>query len=107
MFLYLSHRSSPALHLLPTHGILISVPQYLPVPNGHFRAIQRARDSIPPRRDPGLVRGRRLTCRIVDANPGNPTRVCLEEVTQEEIGKLCEENSIVLLTDEVYPDNLQ
>ncbi|KAK7062802.1 alanine transaminase [Paramarasmius palmivorus] len=43
---------------------------------------------------------------LVVINPGNPTGALLEENTQEELVRLCEEHSLVLLADEVYQDNL-
>ncbi|KAK1220633.1 alanine transaminase [Marasmius sp. AFHP31] len=43
---------------------------------------------------------------LVVINPGNPTGALLSEETQEELVRLCEEHSLVLLADEVYQDNL-
>lgn len=43
---------------------------------------------------------------LVVINPGNPTGSLLEEKTQEQLVRLCEEHSLVLLADEVYQDNL-
>jgi len=43
---------------------------------------------------------------LVIINPGNPTGALLDEKTQEELVKLCEENNLVLLADEVYQRNL-
>lgn len=43
---------------------------------------------------------------LVIINPGNPTGALLDEATQEQLVKLCEVHSLVLLADEVYQDNL-
>ncbi|KAG7095555.1 hypothetical protein E1B28_006293 [Marasmius oreades] len=43
---------------------------------------------------------------LVVINPGNPTGALLEESIQEELVRLCEEHSLVLLADEVYQNNL-
>jgi len=43
---------------------------------------------------------------LVIINPGNPTGALLNEETQEELVKLCEEHNLVLLADEVYQCNL-
>ncbi|KAH7882918.1 pyridoxal phosphate-dependent transferase [Phlebopus sp. FC_14] len=43
---------------------------------------------------------------LVIINPGNPTGALLNKETQEEIVKLCEKHSLVLLADEVYQSNL-
>ncbi|TFK71141.1 transaminase [Pluteus cervinus] len=43
---------------------------------------------------------------LVIINPGNPTGAVLDETTQEELVKLCEKHSLVLLADEVYQANL-
>ena len=43
---------------------------------------------------------------LVIINPGNPTGALLDEKTQEELVKLCEEHNLVLLADEVYQSNL-
>lgn len=43
---------------------------------------------------------------LVVINPGNPTGALLDENTQEEIVRLCEKHSLVLLADEVYQNNL-
>lgn len=43
---------------------------------------------------------------LVIINPGNPTGALLDEKTQEELVKLCEEHNLVLLADEVYQCNL-
>ena len=43
---------------------------------------------------------------LVVINPGNPTGALLDEKTQEELVKLCEEHNLLLLADEVYQCNL-
>lgn len=39
-------------------------------------------------------------------NPGNPTGQCLSRRNQEEVVRLCADEGIVLLADEVYQDNV-
>lgn len=43
---------------------------------------------------------------LVVINPGNPTGALLDEETQEELVKVCEEHRLVLMADEVYQFNL-
>ena len=43
---------------------------------------------------------------LVIINPGNPTGACLSQSAIEEIIKLCYEESILLLADEVYQANI-
>lgn len=43
---------------------------------------------------------------LVIINPGNPTGSLLDDKTQEELVKICEEHDLVLLADEVYQSNL-
>lgn len=43
---------------------------------------------------------------LVIINPGNPTGALLDEKTQEQLVKICEKHSLVLLADEVYQNNL-
>ncbi|CCM05382.1 uncharacterized protein FIBRA_07598 [Fibroporia radiculosa] len=51
--------------------------------------------------------GQKVTPRaLVVINPGNPTGALLDVQTMEELVKLCEEHSLVLLADEVYQENL-
>lgn len=51
--------------------------------------------------------GKGITPRaLVVINPGNPTGALLDKKTMEELVRLCEEHSLVLLADEVYQDNL-
>ncbi|THV03813.1 transaminase [Dendrothele bispora CBS 962.96] len=43
---------------------------------------------------------------LVVINPGNPTGSVLDRSTMDDLVKVCEEHSLVLLADEVYQDNL-
>jgi alanine transaminase len=43
---------------------------------------------------------------LVIINPGNPTGALLNEATQEALVKICEQNRLVLMADEVYQVNL-
>lgn len=43
---------------------------------------------------------------LVVINPGNPTGALLDEETQEELVRVCEEHRLVLMADEVYQFNL-
>lgn len=103
----------------PTAGILIPIPQYplytatlaqhkghaipyhLDETRGWSTPVTSITDAIADAKSKGIVpKG------LVVINPGNPTGALLEEATQVEIVKLCQENNIVLLADEVYQDNL-
>lgn len=43
---------------------------------------------------------------LVVINPGNPTGQCLSRQNQEEVVRLCTEEQIILMADEVYQDNI-
>lgn len=43
---------------------------------------------------------------LVVINPGNPTGSVIDRATMEDLVRVCEEHSLVLLADEVYQDNL-
>ena len=43
---------------------------------------------------------------LVIINPGNPTGACLPQDAMEEVVKLCYEEGIVLMADEVYQSNI-
>lgn len=43
---------------------------------------------------------------LVIINPGNPTGALLNEATQEALVRICEQNQLVLIADEVYQVNL-
>ena len=43
---------------------------------------------------------------LVVINPGNPTGQCLSRANQDQVVRLCAEEGIVLLADEVYQDNV-
>lgn len=43
---------------------------------------------------------------LVVINPGNPTGQCLSRQNQEEVVRMCCEEQIILIADEVYQDNI-
>lgn len=57
-----------------------------------------------------IVRGARAEGRDIRAlvviNPGNPTGQCLSRQNQEEVVRMCHEEQIILIADEVYQDNI-
>jgi len=103
----------------PNSGVLIPIPQYplytaalaqfngAPIPyylderhgwSTSVEAVETAlKDAVARNVEPKA---------LVVINPGNPTGALLDEATQEQLVKLCEVHSLVLLADEVYQDNL-
>lgn len=100
-------------------GVLIPIPQYplytatlaqysgVPVPyhldesSGWSTSPQHVREGLSKAHKQGTeVRA------LVVINPGNPTGSLLKPETQKELVKICEENGLVLLADEVYQENL-
>ncbi|KAJ7714158.1 alanine aminotransferase [Mycena metata] len=103
----------------PNSGILIPIPQYplytaalaqhhgTPVPYyldeeaGWATSVPSIIDAIKKARAEGVE-----VKALVIINPGNPTGGVLDAPTMEKVVKVCEEESLVLLADEVYQDNL-
>ncbi|KAJ7026765.1 pyridoxal phosphate-dependent transferase [Mycena alexandri] len=103
----------------PTSGILIPIPQYplytaalaqhhgTPVPYyldeeaGWATSVPSIIEAIKKARGEGVE-----VKALVIINPGNPTGGVLDARTMEKVVKVCEEESLVLLADEVYQDNL-
>lgn len=103
----------------PTSGILIPIPQYplytatlaqyqgVPLPynldesQGWATSIESIEGAIAKSRKDGIT-----PKALVIINPGNPTGALLEEPIMEDLVKLCERESLVLLADEVYQVNL-
>ncbi|KAJ7481912.1 pyridoxal phosphate-dependent transferase, partial [Mycena latifolia] len=103
----------------PSCGILIPIPQYplytAALAQHHGRAIPYLLDessgwstsveSITAALDAARKEGTTPKALVV-INPGNPTGALLSAATMEQLVKLCEEHSLVLLADEVYQNNL-
>ncbi|KAJ7472615.1 alanine aminotransferase [Mycena latifolia] len=103
----------------PSCGILIPIPQYplytAVLAQHHGRAIPYLLDessswstsveSIEAALDAARKEGIAPKALVV-INPGNPTGALLSTATMEQLVKLCEEHSLVLLADEVYQNNL-
>jgi alanine transaminase len=74
---------------------------YLEESSGWQCTIDKLRETVQQARDQGkCVRA------ITVINPGNPTGQVLDRETQEAIVKLCEEEGLVLIADEVYQCNV-
>jgi alanine transaminase len=74
---------------------------YLDESSGWQCTIDKLRETVQTARDQGkCVRA------ITVINPGNPTGQVLDRETQEGIVRLCEEESLVLIADEVYQSNV-
>lgn len=74
---------------------------YLDEASGWQCTIERLRETVQKARDEGkCVRA------ITVINPGNPTGQVLDRETQEAVVKLCEEEGLVLIADEVYQCNV-
>lgn len=103
----------------PQAGILIPIPQYplytatlaqhsgIAIPylldesSQWSTSVESIEEAIQNADKEGIVpRG------LVIINPGNPTGALLDESTQENLVRLCEQHSLVLLADEVYQENL-
>lgn len=103
----------------PNSGVLIPIPQYplytatlaqfngAPIPyyldecHGWSTSVEAVEAALKD-----AVTGGVEPKALVVINPGNPTGALLDEATQEQLVKLCEEHSLVLLADEVYQVNL-
>ncbi|KAK7455288.1 alanine transaminase [Stygiomarasmius scandens] len=105
----------------PNDGILIPIPQYplytatiaqfegKPIPYylssslsaGWSTSVSDVRDALAKAKSEGVN-----PKALVVINPGNPTGSVLDRGTMEDLVKICEEHSLVLLADEVYQDNL-
>ncbi|KAF5364637.1 hypothetical protein D9758_005553 [Tetrapyrgos nigripes] len=102
-------------------GILIPIPQYplytatiaqfqgKPIPYylssstqaGWSTSVKDVREALQKAKDEGIN-----PKALVVINPGNPTGSVLDRATMEDLVRVCEEHSLVLLADEVYQDNL-
>lgn len=103
----------------PTSGILIPIPQYplytatlaqhdgvalpyhLDETKGWSTSIEEIEAAVAKANKDGVK-----PKALVIINPGNPTGALLDEPTMEQLVKLCEKESLVLLADEVYQVNL-
>ena len=103
----------------PSSGILIPIPQYplytatLAQFSGH--AIPYYLDesagwaTSPSTIDESVAEAKKKGIEpkaLVVINPGNPTGALLDRKTMEEVVRVCESHSLVLLADEVYQANL-
>ncbi|KAH8833769.1 alanine aminotransferase [Flagelloscypha sp. PMI_526] len=94
----------------PNSGLLIPIPQYplytatLAACNGHpdwSTSIESIETALEKAQKDGVS-----TKALVIINPGNPTGAVLDEQTQEDLVRLCEKHSLVLIADEVYQENI-
>ncbi|KAK7455286.1 alanine transaminase [Stygiomarasmius scandens] len=105
----------------PNDGILIPIPQYplyiatiaqfegklIPyylsssLSAGWSTSVSDVRDALAKAKSEGVN-----PKALVVINPGNPTGSVLDRGTMEDLVKICEEHSLVLLADKVYQDNL-
>ncbi|KAH9919892.1 transaminase [Fomitopsis serialis] len=81
----------------------VALPYHLSESDGWSTSLEEIRTALKrPETD-----GKGVTPRaLVVINPGNPTGALLDRKTMEELVRLCEEHSLVLLADEVYQANL-
>lgn len=78
----------------------VAVPYYLDESKSWGLDVQSLKDSIKKARAEGTT----LKAMVV-INPGNPTGNCLSQADLEAIVRICHEERLVLLADEVYQDN--
>ncbi|PSS07279.1 Alanine aminotransferase [Actinidia chinensis var. chinensis] len=124
--IFLTDGASPAVHMMmqllirsENDGILCPIPQYplysasialhggtlvpyyLDEATGWGLEISELKKQLEAAKSKGItVRA------LVVINPGNPTGQVLAEGNQREIVKFCKEESLVLLADEVYQENI-
>ncbi|BEJ11659.1 hypothetical protein CspHIS471_0201190 [Cutaneotrichosporon sp. HIS471] len=109
------------LALCPGDGVLIPIPQYplytatlshlqaTPVPyhldekRGWALNVASLKNAIARARTNSSLRQLKA---LVVINPGNPTGSCLSEADMREIVQLCYDESLLLLADEVYQNNV-
>jgi len=76
-------------------------PYYLKEENNWGLDVKEISEEVKRARDNGVeVRA------LVVINPGNPTGNCLSLENQQEVVKFCAEENLILLSDEVYQDNI-
>ncbi|KAK4703608.1 alanine transaminase, partial [Phenoliferia sp. Uapishka_3] len=103
----------------PKDGVLIPIPQYplytaalalngaRPVPYYLIESAAWGLDIEDVRRSVAKARSEGTNLKaIVVINPGNPTGNCLSISNMTDIVKLCYDESLVLMADEVYQDNI-
>jgi alanine transaminase len=103
----------------PSSGILIPIPQYplytatLAQFAGHalpyYLDESAGWATSPPSIDAAVADAKKKGIEpkaLVIINPGNPTGALLDRNTMEQLVRVCEEHSLVLLADEVYQANL-
>ncbi|KAI9070362.1 transaminase [Trametes sanguinea] len=79
----------------------VALPYHLSEPEGWSTSLSEIEAALAKAEKEG-VKPRAL----VVINPGNPTGAILDKSTMQNLVKLCEEHSLVLLADEVYQANL-
>ena len=76
-------------------------PYYLKEENNWGLDVKEIREEVERSRKEGIeVRA------LVVINPGNPTGNCLSLENQQEVVRFCAEENLILLSDEVYQDNI-
>ncbi|KDE04574.1 hypothetical protein MVLG_05042 [Microbotryum lychnidis-dioicae p1A1 Lamole] len=78
-----------------------AVPYYLDESNAWSLDMNDVRNNVQKAREDGTV----LKAMVV-INPGNPTGNCLSRENMNDILKVCYEEKLVLMADEVYQDNI-
>ncbi|SCZ97369.1 BZ3500_MvSof-1268-A1-R1_Chr4-2g07168 [Microbotryum saponariae] len=78
-----------------------AVPYYLDESNAWSLDMDDVRNNVQKAREDGTV----LKAMVV-INPGNPTGNCLSRENMNDILKVCYEEKLVLMADEVYQDNI-
>lgn len=125
--IYLTGGATPGVALIldialrPGDGVLIPIPQYplytatlahleaTPVPyylseeKGWALDLDSLKASVKRVRKDGTIRSLKA---LVVINPGNPTGSCLSESDMREIVQLCYDESLLLIADEVYQNNV-
>lgn len=125
--IYLTGGATPGVALIldialrPGDGVLIPIPQYplytatlahleaTPVPyflseeKGWALDMASLKASVKKVRTDGTVRSLKA---LVVINPGNPTGSCLSEADMRKIVQLCYDESLLLIADEVYQNNV-
>ncbi|MES1908712.1 MAG: hypothetical protein MHM6MM_001590 [Cercozoa sp. M6MM] len=78
-----------------------AVQYYLDEESGWSLDVEELREQLRSAR----AQGTRVRALVV-INPGNPTGACLPVSVMEDVVRLCEEEKLVLLADEVYQENI-
>lgn len=79
----------------------IPLPYHLSEPDGWSTSLHEIEAALAKAEKDGVV-----PRALVVINPGNPTGAILDKTTMQQLVRLCEKHSLVLLADEVYQANL-